>query len=1336
MRIKARKLIWSVPLVAVFAVVGALALFATLTPNEAAAQDITATGMDLPGMVHNLTVEPNVEIEGGIPQEQLKVSWEPPTEGGAVVSYRIDLSFNGTEWYSYITDHGSSDLQVIYGDEDDPNANEAPLLAGSTRHFRVFAFNQQGTGPGVSMMGTTTPSDRPEPASGLEAAAANNADGVAQCTTDSDLTSITVAWNAPEDPPGAPVIAYRIEWSTEGTRWFSLEARFAVDDPETNAEGKLTYTHTGLLANTPRHYRVYAINSVGQSLVSENSAMATTGTSTVPPLPMAIEYILLSPDSTDIHIKWTEPEDPCGDPVIDYQIQARVSDVDGEGVDADTDSVDHDDDDDTPDVVASTLYRNVHSGTTAARDELNGLYAPRGRDFSTKAGITLPETGGVLVHIRMSTINRTGQAGTSPTDTEPEWLLMAQVPYGDSNLPRRQGNPMVEQDPTQNDRRTGLNISWPAATFNANKAPADEDHDADVRYVLAIDGEEEDDTASQRAGIASDGSADNETDRSHVGSDTSRQSTNDDALHAEDMRSYQVYPIRVPADLLGTLAITGTGVAADTDDVIRGFPNRTAVSGSTARPLFPGVPVDLAATAGGHTEIDLTWGAPVEEPDNACQADTDATAGNVRLGAGLPGAEKEDDGSECGLTVLIGYRVQISETGTSGWTTLATTGAVSATDTTLLTRHTVTMLTPGKRYYFRVAAVNSRGAGASTTHVSEDTDLADLPTPPGGLVAQAMSTTQLKICWYEHNLVDPLTGDAILDEGLPVLGYRITYVVGTGDDAEEMMLRSHTMSTETVYVDPSVLMPGSSRTYRVRSITLGNVDLVSGSDITLGGTKYSEASASTMQAAPTGLTAMASYDSATEMHSITVTWDAGGDAIDAYEVERAYKMDDGSMSAWMAVDPAHTGTNAMYMDSGLMQGTEYTYRVRSIMSTVPSAWSGEKSAVTHDVPDAPTVSAAATSDTEITVSWTAADNGSAITGYMVERGVMGADGTTMMWTAVNPAHAMDMGMMYMDTGLMEMTKYYYRVNAMNAVGMGDYSDGMAYAMTDRTNVAPMAGAAIDAQTVTAGMTVMVQSTITDADADDTLTWLAMSDMTMYATASADNMGMVTVTGVAAGDATITVTATDGMGESAMQTFMVTVEAANVAPMAGAAIDAQTVTAGMTVMVQSTITDADADDTLTWLAMSDMTMYATASADDMGMVTVTGVAAGDATITVTATDGMGESAMQTFMVTVEAADTTLGNAMGLAATLGTDPGDVTLTWTPGANATVHWIAGVRVVNGAIDPDFTPIWHAASGNGTHTVNAPSAGEYVFAVIAGQTSSGITEWSRWEIVRYTRP
>ena len=1141
---KTRNLMWSVPLIAAVAVIGALAAFMTLQPNGAAAQDITATGKDLPGKVQNLKVEPHVEAEGGTPQEQLKVSWEPPVYGGAVVSYRVDLSFDGLEWYSYITDHGDSDLHVIYGDETDADANEAPLLAETKRHFRVFAFNQEGTGPGVGASGTTAESWEPDPATNL--AAAQGAGEDCEPQTEIDLT-----WTAPEDPPGAPVEAYRIEWSPNGQRWFLLAESVAADEE---------YTDDGLLAATTKHYRIFAINSVGRSLVSEESAVATTEISVVPELPEEIEYILLSPDSTDVHIKWDEPDDPCGDPVSDYQFQARLADIGGAAdtgdpdgdPDDDGDAIDTDGDAATPGVDPATLWSNLHTGTYTDRDRLNGLYVFGGDDLR-KAGITF--SAGTPVNIRIRTVNRTGEAGSdTDDDATDDWLLISHVPIGDSQVPRRQGNPKVEQDQSQNQGRTGLRVSWPAATFNADKAPVDEetpsDHDADVRYILVIDEEEEADAASQRLGTGTDADADAEvsgTDRGHVGLDASRQMTNDDALHAEDMRSYQVYPIRSLADLVQTpfaFAVTGTEVTPAAPDTIRGFPS-AVVSGSTARPLHPGVPVGLAATAGGHTEIDLSWGGPIEVPNKACSAE--GATGFVRLGGTVPPAndavDTEDDGSECGESVLSGYRVDISETGTSGWRTLETVVAVDDDDDTTIdpipTRYTAEDLTPAKRYYFRVAALNSRGAGDNTNHVSTDTDPSDLPTPPGGLVAQAVSTSELTLCWFGHNLVDPLTGIAILDEGLPVLGYQITYV-GAAD--AEVVLESHTMSTDTVYDDPNMLMAGESRTYMVRSITLGNIHLVGGDDITLGGTPAATATTSTLEAGPSGLTA--TPDSGT---AITLTWDAGGedaDEIHGYEVERK-----SGTGYYMAVDPAHSGTDAMYADTGLTRGTEYTYRVRSIRSTVPSAWSDGMSATTHDVPGMPTVSAMATSDTAITVSWTAADNGSAITGYMVERGTMAAD-ETMTWTAVDPAHE-GTDMMYMDMDLTEMTKYYYRVSATNSVGTGDPSDGTASATTNASNMAPVDGPNLTA-TVTAGETEMVQSTISDPDGASDLTWDTMASSTAPTIATATvnaTTGMVTITGHMAGSATITVTAMDAAGESAMQDIMVTVEAADTTPRA-------------------------------------------------------------------------------------------------------------------------------------------------------------------------------------------
>ena len=69
------------------------------------------------------------------------------------------------------------------------------------------------------------------------------------------------------------------------------------------------------------------------------------------------------------------------------------------------------------------------------------------------------------------------------------------------------------------------------------------------------------------------------------------------------------------------------------------------------------------------------------------------------------------------------------------------------------------------------------------------------------------------------------------------------------------------------------------------------------------------------------------------------------------------------------------------------------------------------------------VMAMATSHDMITVSWDAVMDA---TSYMVERGYMDAD-NMMMWMTVAE---MTMDMMYMDSGLMAETTYYYRVTAM------------------------------------------------------------------------------------------------------------------------------------------------------------------------------------------------------------------------------------------------------------------------------------------------------------------
>ena len=107
--------------------------------------------------------------------------------------------------------------------------------------------------------------------------------------------------------------------------------------------------------------------------------------------------------------------------------------------------------------------------------------------------------------------------------------------------------------------------------------------------------------------------------------------------------------------------------------------------------------------------------------------------------------------------------------------------------------------------------------------------------------------------------------------------------------------------------------------------------------------------------------------------------------------------------------------------------------------------------------------------------------------------------------------------------------------------------------------------------------------------DDMLSYSAMSDMTKWSPPpSVDDMdGMVTITALGAGSATITVTASDPMdGESAMQTIMVTV-AANMGPMAGEAIEVTrcSMWAATRSWSPAMFTDPE-DDMLTYSAMSE------------------------------------------------------------------------------------------------------------------------------------------------------
>ena len=165
------------------------------------------------------------------------------------------------------------------------------------------------------------------------------------------------------------------------------------------------------------------------------------------------------------------------------------------------------------------------------------------------------------------------------------------------------------------------------------------------------------------------------------------------------------------------------------------------------------------------------------------------------------------------------------------------------------------------------------------------------------------------------------------------------------------------------------------------------------------------------------------------------------------------------------------------------------------------------------------------------------------------------------------------------------------------------------------------------------VTVFVAEYFSDPDGD-ALTYTAASSDTTVVTATTSEATVVVV-GVGAGSATVTVTASDPGGLSATQDMAVMILPGNQAPQLVDSIPAQTIMVGDTAMlvVSGHFSDPDGDDLTFEAVSSDTGVAPTLASGDT--VRIAGLAAGSASVTVSASDPEGLSASQEVMVTVEA-----------------------------------------------------------------------------------------------------
>ena len=310
MRTKARKLIWSAPLVAVLAVAGALVMFVALAPNAVQAHGLPGAPMNLMG-----------EAAG---TRAIDLDWNPPTSGGSPTGYRVDRSVDGNTWTTLEADTGS--VETAYQD--------TKVKHGEVWYYRVFAINSAGTGP-VSTDILVQADVAKEPGSVRVLRA-----------TVVDQNKIELTWQPPASDGGTDITHYEIRIGDNdettgdtGTgdnyplvppvrATAALDGGEPVDGIFVTDDTTTSYTHDKLRAGTRYVYQVYAVNLVGLSLNPGDSEGATTRALVKPGAPSGLTAVQTNVGSVLLY--WYAPTNIGGGKNISYRVQASVDATENE----------------------------------------------------------------------------------------------------------------------------------------------------------------------------------------------------------------------------------------------------------------------------------------------------------------------------------------------------------------------------------------------------------------------------------------------------------------------------------------------------------------------------------------------------------------------------------------------------------------------------------------------------------------------------------------------------------------------------------------------------------------------------------------------------------------------------------------------------------------------------------------------------------------------------------------------------------------------------------------------------------------------------------------------
>ena len=987
---------------------GTAYVFRVAATNQAglgaySASSAARTPVGAPGAPTNL-----VGVAGNA---QVALTWTAPVSNGgsAITDYIIEYSINnGSSWLSYSDTVSTATSLTTTG-----------VTNGVAHIYRVAARNAVGTGSFSTSSATQIAFTVPNAPTSVSAST-----GARQST---------VTWTAPASNGGSAITGYAVRFSVVNSNVWSTA---------TLTGSTLTsFTQTGLTPTTSYIFQVAAINAAGQGAWSANSSSVLIQDFAAAPTNVAGVA-----GNTQVALTWTAPTSNGGNAISNYDVQYSSNS-------------------------GSTWTSFSHTASTATSLTVTGL------------------TNGVDYLFRVAAINGWGRANfaTTPTTYNPFTL-----PGAPTNVVGAAGSSqaVVTWTASAPNGRTitdyivqfSSNNGTTWATFNDGTSTATSATVTgltnSVAYIFKVAGVSAAGTSSYSSNTSAvTPQAVPSTPLNVVGVGGNTQvSLSWTAPLSNGGRAVTDYDIQYSSNSGSTWTTFTDSVSSATSAVVTGLTNGTSyifqvsaknsvgtggysVASTAVIPFtVPGQPTSVSGVA-GVGQVALSWTAPtsdggspltdyvVEYSTNSGTtwitfADSVSTTASVTVtglvngtgyvfrvsarntaGTGLPSSSSSSvvprtapsaaqsvvgvsgnaqvvlswsAPSSTGGNAISDYVVQYSSDGTN-WTTF--TDSVSSTASC-----TVTGLTNGTAYTFRVAAVNAGGTGTYSVVSAAVTPFTtpDAPTAVAGVSGNA----QVVVSW---------TAPAD-NGGSAIIQYQVSYAPQGTDNYGTWSTATATQSSSTTFTVPG-LTNGTSYKFKVAATNAAGDGSYS--------TSSSAVTAYTTPGAPTAVTGTAGEG------EVALSWSAptsnGGDSITDYIIQ--YSSNNGA--SWTTFSDG-TSTSTSETVTGLTNGSSYVFRIAAVNAAGAGANSTNSAAVVpRTVPDAPFSATATAANEQVTLSWSAPvfNGGTAITDYFIEYSEDGttwalfSDGTsTLRATAV--------------TGLSNGTPYYFRVYAINSVGMG------------------------------------------------------------------------------------------------------------------------------------------------------------------------------------------------------------------------------------------------------------------------------------------------------------